>query len=82
MLTLVNTKYEEPSPIHQNIFAGSFCHFVSQSYAQAEDVLEDINRIRIYGPEALAMHFLIRDANGISVIIEVRSFHYVCDLDV
>jgi penicillin V acylase-like amidase (Ntn superfamily) len=71
LLTLVDTIYEQPLPNKKNIFYGTFCQWALQNYANVHEVYETMDDIRIWGPVILAEHFILRDANGDSLIIEL-----------
>lgn len=70
MLSLVGTKYQKYSPLKTNVFAGVFCHYVTQNYATVNDLQASLHKIAIWGPDLLAQHFIIRDASGASLVIE------------
>ena len=71
LLTLVDTQYEERSDDKTNIFAGLVCHWATQMYSNIYDVYNNLENINIVGPDALAQHFVLRDATGTSLIIEM-----------
>lgn len=70
-LVLEGTQYEEKSTSQQNVFAGLFCHYAVQSFESVLDLQAALESISIYGPDELAQHFVVRDASGKSLIIEV-----------
>eukprot|EP00600_Ochromonadales_sp_CCMP1393_P006101 CAMPEP_0174973786 /NCGR_PEP_ID=MMETSP0004_2-20121128/11440_1 /TAXON_ID=420556 /ORGANISM="Ochromonas sp., Strain CCMP1393" /LENGTH=335 /DNA_ID=CAMNT_0016224283 /DNA_START=125 /DNA_END=1132 /DNA_ORIENTATION=+ len=73
LLVLDNTGYQEKSDDDDitNVFAGLFCFYVAQSYDNVYDLRATLPSIRIWGPDALAQHFIVRDASGASLIVEV-----------
>ena len=73
LLTLVDTIYEQPLPNKKNIFYGTFCQWALQNYANVNEVYEVMDDIRIWGPVILAEHFILRDANGNSLVIEMMN---------
>ena len=81
LLTLVDTKYEEKDSNKENIFAGSFCHYIAQNYESVKDIQSNLDTFTIYGPDVLAQHFIIRDASGLSLIIECVDGKKVAYLD-
>eukprot|EP01036_Dinobryon_divergens_P029114 gene29114-38175_t len=70
-LALVGTGYQEKSPIKTNIFAGLFCNYVALNFESVLDLEKALPKIAIYGPDALAQHFIVRDAAKRSLIVEV-----------
>jgi len=70
-LALVGTKYQEKSLVKDNVFAGLFCHYAAQNFESVLDLQRVLPTVAIYGPDALAQHFIVRDAAGLSLIIEV-----------
>lgn len=71
LLTLLGTKYEHFSERKTNVFAGSFCKWATALHADVLEVQSALDSISIYGPDILAEHFVLRDANGLSLVIEV-----------
>jgi choloylglycine hydrolase len=71
LLTLIDTVYEDPDPSKKNIFYGTFCQWALQSFANVVEVYDSLDDIRIWGPVILAEHFVLRDANGDSLVIEL-----------
>lgn len=71
MQVLIDTEYEAIDHEKKNIFAGTFCQYATQMYASVADAVEDMEKITIYGPSVLAEHFVLHDATGASLIIEV-----------
>jgi len=71
LLTLVNSGYQKKSDDKTNIFAGLFCHYVAQTYENVLDLQDALPNIAIWGPDALAQHFVVRDAKGSSLVIEM-----------
>lgn len=67
LLTLVNSKYEEKSDSKTNVFAGLFCHYVAANYESVYELQKDLLNIAIWGPDALAQHFVVRDKTESSV---------------
>lgn len=70
LLTLVDTEYEPKSDTKRNVFAGVFCHWASQLFTNVNEVQDALDGIAIWGPDALAQHFVLRDATGASLVIE------------
>lgn len=70
LLTLIDTKYEEKSSEKENVFAGTFCVYITQNYASVQEIVNNINNVAIYGPDALQQHFIIRDSTGVSLVVE------------
>jgi len=71
LLTLVGTQYEHYSARKTNVFAGSFCKWATTQHANVLEVQAALEDIVIYGPDLLAEHFILRDANGQSLVIEM-----------
>jgi choloylglycine hydrolase len=71
MLTLVNTEYESPAADKKNIFYGTFCQFATQMFATVAEAAAAMDDIRIYGPPILEEHFILHDATGASLVIEL-----------
>lgn len=71
MLALTVTQYEERSDTKTNVFAGLFCFYVAQNYGSVYDLQAALPGIAIWGPDALAQHFIVRDASGASLIVEL-----------
>ena len=71
MLTLVDTKYEEYDADKKNVFFGTFCQYAVQMYSSVAEAADDMDSITIYGPRILEEHFVLRDATGASLVIEV-----------
>lgn len=71
LLTLINSQYEEKADDKLNVFAGLFCHYVATNYATVSDLQTALANIRIWGPDALAQHFVVRDSTGSSLVIEM-----------
>ncbi|CAE7509573.1 cbh [Symbiodinium microadriaticum] len=71
MLALVGTKYEKPRPKKNNLFYGTFCLWALQTISSVEDLSSIIDDISIWGPAILSEHFVIRDAAGQSMVIEL-----------
>jgi choloylglycine hydrolase len=80
-LTLVDTEYEEKSESKNNIFAGTFCHWASQLFTSVDEVQEALQDVAIWGPNALAQHFALRDASGKSLVVECTGGQHVAYLD-
>lgn len=70
LLMLVGTQYQQRSEDKTNVFAGLFCHYVVQTYEFVLDLQQALPNIAIYGPDALAQHFVIRDSTGASLVVE------------
>eukprot|EP00981_Chlorochromonas_danica_P008419 scaffold2188_cov182-Ochromonas_danica.AAC.9 len=58
------------SPLGAVGFSGVFCHYVATNYATVSELHKSLDEIRIWGPDALAQHFIVRDATGQSLVIE------------
>jgi len=71
LLALTMAGYEEKSETKTNVFAGLFCFYVAQNYDNVYDLKESLANIAIWGPDALAQHFIVHDASGASLIVEV-----------
>lgn len=71
MLTLVDSKYEDLDVNKKNIFFGTFCQYAVQMYASVTEAAEAMDSITIYGPDILQEHFILRDATGASLVIEM-----------
>jgi penicillin V acylase-like amidase (Ntn superfamily) len=67
LLTLVGTKYEHYSVDKRktNVFAGSFCKWATSQHPDVLSVQAALDDVVIYGPDLLAEHFILRDANGL-----------------
>ena len=48
-----------------------FCKFVTQSYASLDELYSILPHISIYGPNALNQHYILHDALGQTMIIEM-----------
>jgi choloylglycine hydrolase len=70
-LTLVGSEYQSPSLRKTNVFFGVFCKWATQLFSNVEDVAAALEDVSIWGPEILAEHFVLRDANGVSLVIEL-----------
>lgn len=70
-LTLVGSVYEKPSPRKTNVFYGVFCKWATQLYSSVEEVYSILPDVAIWGPDILAEHFILRDASGASLVIEL-----------
>ena len=71
MLALNVAQYEEKSDTKTNVFAGLFCFYVAQNFGSVYDLQAALPSIAIWGPDALSQHFIIHDASGASLIVEV-----------
>jgi penicillin V acylase-like amidase (Ntn superfamily) len=71
LLALNTAQYEEKSDTKTNVFAGLFCFYVAQNYGNVYDLKDALPGIAIWGPDALAQHFIVHDASGASLIVEV-----------
>lgn len=71
MLTLINSKYQEPSADKHNVFYGVFCKWATQNFATVLEVKDALPGIAIWGPPILSEHFTLRDATGASLVIEL-----------
>jgi penicillin V acylase-like amidase (Ntn superfamily) len=83
LLTLVDTQYEKrgEDETKENVFAGTLCQYMTQNYETVTDIANNLNNIVIYGPDALAQHFIIRDSQGLSLVIECVGGKKVTYLD-
>lgn len=70
LLTLVDTQYESRDDSKINVFAGVLCHWATQMFQNVAEVNEMLPKVAIWGPDALAQHFVLRDATGASLVIE------------
>ena len=70
-LALVGTQYQERSDTKVNIFGGAFCHYVAQNYDNVNELIKALPGIAIYAPDALAQHYVVRDQDGNSLVIEL-----------
>eukprot|EP00428_Durinskia_dybowskii_P061075 CAMPEP_0170380986 /NCGR_PEP_ID=MMETSP0117_2-20130122/14169_1 /TAXON_ID=400756 /ORGANISM="Durinskia baltica, Strain CSIRO CS-38" /LENGTH=313 /DNA_ID=CAMNT_0010636529 /DNA_START=112 /DNA_END=1053 /DNA_ORIENTATION=- len=71
LLALNVAGYEEKSDTKTNVFAGLFCFYVAQNYGNVYDLKDALPGIAIWGPDALSQHFIVHDASGASLIVEV-----------
>lgn len=71
LLTLINTVYQEPSKDKHNVFYGVFCKWATQNFATVREVQAALPEISIWGPPVLSEHFVLRDATGASLVIEL-----------
>lgn len=72
LLTLINSQYQRSSlGKKQDVFAGLFCHYVAQTFSSVVDLQNHLPSVAIWGPDALAQHFVVRDASGKSLVIEL-----------
>jgi len=71
LLALTMAGYEKKSDTKTNVFAGLFCFYVAQNYDSVYDLKDALTNIAIWGPDALAQHFIVHDASGASLIVEV-----------
>lgn len=71
LLALNVAQYEQKSDTKTNVFAGLFCFYVAQNYGSVYDLQSALPNIAIWGPDALAQHFIVHDASGASLIVEV-----------
>jgi choloylglycine hydrolase len=44
---------------------------VTQSFANVNEVAEALDNVRIWGPQIVEEHFVMRDANGMSLVVEL-----------
>lgn len=70
-LTLVGSEYQMPSVGKTNVFFGVFCKWATQLFDNVEDVHNALENVAIWGPEILSEHFVLRDANGASLVVEL-----------
>lgn len=70
-LTLVGSEYQRPSLRKTNVFFGVFCKWATQLFDNVEDVRSALGDVAIWGPEILSEHFVLRDANGVSLVLEL-----------
>lgn len=71
MLTLINSQYETYVESKNNVFFGTFCQYAVQMYATVAEAAASMDSITIYGPAILEQHFVLRDATGASLVIEM-----------
>lgn len=69
--TLVGTQYQERSLIKENIFAGDFCFWAAKQFSSVEEVQSALSKASIWGPDAVAQHFILHDATGKGLIVEL-----------
>lgn len=69
-LALVGTGYAAQSDTKENVFAGVFCHWAAQKFADVYEVQAALENTVIWGPDALAQHFILRDASGTGLVVE------------
>ena len=72
VLALIDSKYEDRSKDNSkiNVLNAVFCHYATQMFTSVEEVQSGLSNIVIYGPDALASHFALRDSTGQSLVIE------------
>jgi len=72
VLALIDSVYEPKSEDSDvdNVLNAVFCHYATQMFATVSEVNDALDSIAIYGPDALASHFALRDATGMSLVIE------------
>lgn len=70
-LTLVGSEYEKPSLRKTNVFYGTFCKWATQLFSNVLEVHDAMENVAIFGPVILAEHFILRDASGASLVIEL-----------
>lgn len=80
-LALVGTQYQQISKTKLNIFGGAFCFYVSQNFENVYDLMKTLPDISIYSPDELAQHYVVRDKNGNSLVIELLNGEQVIYLD-
>jgi choloylglycine hydrolase len=71
LLALNVAQYEDRSDAKTNVFAGLFCFYVAQNFGNVYDLQAALLGVAIWGPDALAQHFIVHDASGASLIVEV-----------
>ena len=69
--TLINTKYQSRSLLRENVFAGTFCIWATSHFANVLEVKEALGKVSVWGPDLLAQHFILHDALGTGLILEV-----------
>lgn len=72
LLTLIDTQYEEKDSKKYNVFAGLFCFFAAQTFANVNELQQALADIAIWGPDGLAQHFIVKDATGATLVIELK----------
>lgn len=71
MQTLVDSEYEAYDMGKKNIFYGTFCQYAVQMYGTVAEAAESMESITIYGPPIIEEHFILHDATGASLVIEL-----------
>ena len=72
VLALADSHYEERSddPSKINVFNGVFCLYVTQMFATVDELQQKLDQLVIWGPDIVAEHYVVRDALGMSLVIE------------
>lgn len=81
MLTLINSEYEAYDSQKKNVFFGTFCQYAVQMFSSVAEAAEAMDSITIYGPPILEEHFILHDATGASLVIEMVQGKKVIYLD-
>jgi len=68
---LVGTKYEDRSFIKENVFGGTFCFWATRQFATVREVQKALNSAVIVAPDVLAQHYILHDAAGEGLIVEL-----------
>jgi len=71
MQTLDGTQYPQKSTNGTNVLNGFFCSYILARFASTAEVALAMPSITVWGPgEILAQHFVLRDAEGASLVLE------------
>ena len=83
LLALIDSKYEDRSQDNTkvNVLNAVFCHYATQMFTSVEELMLKLDNIAIYGPDALASHYVLRDKTGMSLVIELVDGKKVTYLD-
>lgn len=68
---LVGTKYEAYRPNRINVFAGFFCYWATRQFSSIAELQSILPKVQIFGPDAIAQHFILHDATGAGMVVEV-----------
>jgi penicillin V acylase-like amidase (Ntn superfamily) len=71
MQTLINSQYQQPRERSVNVFNAIFCKYVVQMFGDLDSLFSALPEISIYGPDALGQHYVLHDASGRSMVIEL-----------
>lgn len=70
MQTLIGTDYPPINPNGTNIMNAYFCRWAIGNFANVSQVKSALPHITVWGTNDLSQHFVVRDANGMSIVIE------------